>query len=472
MSGVFPPIGVGLVLLVATVCACGRSTSVATSGPAANEAMVATVEPTATALAELTVPAEATPAVPETGTLLDVGQVVSDRRSIGELSAGLTAAVDSLDYRVGVAVLDLDRDITYQGGDSGVFALASVSKLALAVGVLHRAELEGRELTWRERTQLGLMLSESKNEPAVAVWNELGAVAITEALIAYGIFGFWMPDDQQWGDMASSATDVAMLVRLFVSDNSSLRTDDRLEVLSLMQSVVSEQRWGISAGVDMSRGAETALAIKNGWYPEDEVWRVNSAGAVTVAGQTDYVVVLLSDGASDFPRGVRAIEEIAAAVNRELYPEKLLVALPQFVPLPIGSVSDPTAVGDEVFEEPVDKESEGEPPAAQFVAFDAGGDVLVPSGVLLNSGDLKDSFVIWFEVPESEVEGLLDAYVASMREMGWTELRGPPQLLLSKQHEGRFVAVTALEGALGGTQVIELRIAPVPSPSVGVAAIE
>jgi hypothetical protein len=187
-------------------------------------------------------------------------------------------------------------------------------------------------------------------------------------------------------------------------------------------------------------------------------------------------------------------------VNRELYPEKLLVALPQFVPLPIGSVSDPTAVGDEVFEEPVDKESEGEPPAAQFVvleaggdevleesvdkesegeppaaqfvAFDAGGDVLVPSGVLLNSGDLKDSFVIWFEVPESEVEGLLDAYVASMREMGWTELRGPPQLLLSKQHEGRFVAVTALEGALGGTQVIELRIAPVPSPSVGVAAIE
>lgn len=397
---------------------------------------------------------------------------MSDARPIGELDAGLTEAVDAVEYRLGVAVLDLDSGVTYEGGDSGLFALASVSKLALTLVVLHQAELEERELTWLERDQLGLMLSESKNGPAVALWNEFGGVVVTEALAAYGVSGFWMPPDEQWGDMAASATDVAMLMRLFVADDSPLREDDRLDVLALLQSVVAGQRWGVSAGMELSGRVGAALAIKNGWYPENEIWRVNSAGAVTVVDETGYVVVVLSDGASDFPRGVRAVEEIAAAVNGVLYPEELLVALPEFVPPPAGEGDQLAGTADDLLTESGGDGSMTEPAPVQFVVLEAGGDVLVPVGTLLSSATSEDSFAIWFEVAESEVGGLLESYAGSMRGLGWATLSGPPRLLLSKQDEGRFVAVTALASASGGTQILEFRIAPVPATTVGAAAID
>ena len=143
-----------------------------------------------------------------------------------------------------------------------------------------------------------------------------------------------MPPDEQWGDMAASAEDVASVMSLFASDASPLSDDARDEVLSLLRSVVPGQRWGVSAGIDLSDGVGTVLAIKNGWYPENNIWRVNSAGAVTVSGQTDYVVVVLSDGGTNFSRAVRTVEEIAAAVNGALYAQQLLVELPAFVFVP------------------------------------------------------------------------------------------------------------------------------------------
>lgn len=476
MRRAFSPIGVGLLLLVATACAGDSSTPVATVTSTVDATAAASAVPTEVAQVQPTAVATPTEAVMVAPTVVirpEAGPGVSDARSIDELSSGLTGALDSVDYRLGIAVLDLDVDVTYEGGDDGVFPLASVSKLALALGMLHRADLEDRELTWPERQQLASMLSESKNGPAVALWSELGASAVTEALLAYGVSGFLMPPDEQWGDMAASARDVARLLSLFVADGSPLRDDDRLLVLSLLQSVVAGQRWGVSAGVDISVRAGTTLAIKNGWYPEDEIWRVNSAGAVTVAGETGYVVVVLSDGASDFPEGVRAVEEIAAAVNGALYPEELLVALPAFVPALDESDESPGGTaGTEVVDPAVDDEPAPEFPKPEFVALDVTDDVLVLASGLISSTTGEDSFSIWFEVPEEDVDALLAGYLGSMRDLGWSTLSGPPELLLSKQDEGRFVAVRPLAGAPGGTQVIEFRIAPVPAQTVGAAAIE
>ena len=475
MRRTLSPIGVGLVLLAASACAGERSTSTPTTpsepadGLTTELAVVATLvaqpqaKPVASPTAEVTVTSE---------TPLALSFDVPDVQPIGELSSELASAADVAEYRVGVVVLDLERNVAYAGGDGEGFALASVSKLALALGVLRRAELEVRELTWGERDQLALMLSESKNGPAVELWADLGADAVSEALSSYGLSGFWMPPDEQWGDMAASATDVAMLMRLFVADGSPLREDDRVLVLSLLQSVVAEQRWGVSAGIDISDQAGAVLAVKNGWYPEDEIWRVNSAGALTVAGETDYVMVVLSDGAPDFPRGVRGIEEIAATANRALYPEELVVALPEFVPAPESELVAPLVVDETDADQALDDVPTAEPVTVRFVALEESEDVLIFSRDLLTSETSEESFAIWFEVPESEVEALLGAYLGSMRGLGWTALSGPPDLLLSKQDEGRFVAVTPLPSAPGGTQVIEFRIAPVPAPTVSAATVE
>lgn len=472
----FSPIGVGLLLLVATACAGGSTVPVATSEPTVDMTTTSAV-PIATGQVGSSV-AESLfdePTVAGAGAATD--ETASDRvagmsRPLSELSAELNDVVNSVEHRMGVAVLDLEQGVTYRGGDSDVFALASVSKLALTLGMLRRAELEERDLTWPERTQLSLMLSESKNGPAVALWNDLGAGGVESALAAYGIGGFWMPPDEQWGDMAASAGDVAAVMQLFVTEDSPLREEDREQVLSLLQSVVAEQRWGVSAGLDFSDGAGTVLAIKNGWYPEDKIWRVNSAGAVTVTGQTRYVLVVLSDGATNFSHAVRTVEDISAAVNGTLYSEELLVELPAFVLVPDQLSALPLPDEEIVIQgNPADEPSAEEAAPVQLVVLASHADVLVPSIALLGSETREDSLAIWFEVPEDEVEALLDGYLGPMRRLGWAALSGPPQLLLSKS-EGRFVAVTPLPGATGGTQIVEFRIAPALAPMVGAAAVE
>ncbi len=467
MRRAFSPIGVGLVLLAATACASEPSTAATPAPTATVDSSVALPDSTP----ETTVPLVVATAdlVADTPPIDEASTITS---SLDELSAGLTSAVDAVDYRLGVAVHHLDSGVTYSGGDTGSFALASVSKLALTVAVLERAEREQRELTWAELGQLQLMLSESKNEPAVALWEEFGAEGVTSALVAYSISGFEMPPDEQWGDMAASAEDVALVMSLFASDASPLSDDARHEVLSLLQSVVPEQRWGVSAGIDFSDAADTVLAIKNGWYPEDKVWRVNSAGAVAVSGQADYVVVVLSDGETNFSRAVRTVEEIAATVNAALYPRDLLVELPAFVFVPEElTVSSPGMNGIELEEDPSEALPAKESPPVQLVALGTHADVLVPAGDLLSSEVQEDSFAIWFEVAEDDVESLFETYLGSMRGLGWSTLSGPPPLLLSKQ-EGRFVAVTPLPGAAGGTQIVEFRIAPALDPTVGAAAVE
>jgi len=468
MRRLFSPIGVGLLLLAA---ACGRDVDVRPPSqllpPTATLAPSVTVTPSPRSEVGSPSGEPITPiASPDPG---EAG--AGELTSLRHLSSSAAAVVDAAGYRVGVAVIDLNSGQVYAGGDDGRFPLASVAKLALAAGVLRRAELEERDLTWHEREQLGLMLSESKNGPAVQWWAELGGDAVIEALETYGVTGFQMPPDEQWGDMAASAIDVANLVRLVVDDQSPLRADDRAFVLSLMEAVVTDQRWGISAGVDLGGAAGSRLAIKNGWYPEDEIWRLNSAGAFVFDGSTDFVVVVLSDGSSDFYRGVRVIEEIAAEVNWSLYPSEVLVALPEFVPPPddgsLVAVAPEDAVP-EVSEVPV----VDEPEAAEFVALRSVQDVLLPAGGELNSAESEESLAVWFEVESTDVTPLLDSYLASMRALGWSTVSGPPSLVLSKQSEGRFVAVTPLAGGPGGLQILEFRIAPAPDATVGSAAID
>jgi hypothetical protein len=55
--------------------------------------------------------------------------------------------------------------------------------------------------------------------------------------------------------------------------------------------------------------------LKNGWYPGEEGWRVNSAGIVRPRTGPAYAIAVVTDERASWEEGVETIEGIAAQVN-------------------------------------------------------------------------------------------------------------------------------------------------------------
>jgi hypothetical protein len=63
---------------------------------------------------------------------------------------------------------------------------------------------------------------------------------------------------------------------------------------------------------------DTRVLLKNGWYPEDDGWCVNSAGIVVPPRKPDYVLVVLSCEQPSFEDGLRVTETIAGEINETM----------------------------------------------------------------------------------------------------------------------------------------------------------
>lgn len=378
------------------------------------------------------------------------------------------ALVDESTARVGVAVLTPDAE-RYVGGSEETFALASVVKLPVMIATLERARIDGRTPTDGERNLMRLMVAVSSNSATDSLWTSLGEGAGVAALLEpLGITDIEFASDSQWGDSRATAFAVGSLLELLIDDESALAPEVRQEALELMQSVVADQRWGASAGVDLSLINDVTLAIKNGWYPEPAGWLLNSAGVITVQGELEqtsaHVVVVLTEGASTQTGGVQAIEAIAAAINHAILPPALTAAVdsPTFTAAELPE--------DEDEDEPADPELEptSVPTAAAtaaprtLVKLGQGSDVLVPSnGSLVGSAGSGSDLTLWYELTASAADELLRNYADSMASFGWTSLAGPPSIVLSKSAEGRWVGVSAFPSA-PGTRLIEVTISPAP----------
>ncbi len=87
-------------------------------------------------------------------------------------------------------------------------------------------------------------------------------------------------------------------------------------VLNEMRRVAPNQRWGIPEGCP----TPAAVAVKNGWYPEEDarkVWRVHSIGVAPVGAKTDRAVVSIL---TRYPleRGMRYGQETCRIVASEV----------------------------------------------------------------------------------------------------------------------------------------------------------
>ena len=230
--------------------------------------------------------------------------------------AELAAEIDQryAGHRVTAAVLDVATGCAYAFRPGERVTTASVLKVEIYVGILLRAQREGRWLTASEAAAVWPMITESANPPASRFFAELGGVPGIDALSR----SLGMDDTHAastWGLTVSSAQDqVDLLHQVLLGTGGPLEAPYREALADAMRSVVPTQRWGVSAGVPPG----WTVALKNGFASSRCCgWRTNSVGAVSGPGGS-YVVAILTDGWSTQAEGVAAVELLSRAVAARL----------------------------------------------------------------------------------------------------------------------------------------------------------
>ncbi|WP_338682944.1 serine hydrolase [Streptomyces acidiscabies] len=213
------------------------------------------------------------------------------------------------DAAVSVGVLDL------ASGDSAVygeaaFDTASIVKVDILAALLLQAQDAGRKLTAQEKSYAALMIENSDNDSASALWNTIGqAEGLDAANDRFGMTGTEGGEGALWGLTQTTAADQLALLQQVFGESSKLSDASREYVRGLMAQVEADQAWGVSAA---AQGA--GWALKNGWLARSTtgLWDVNSIGRVS-AGGGGYLVAVLSDGSVSMAAGVSLVEEVARA---------------------------------------------------------------------------------------------------------------------------------------------------------------
>jgi hypothetical protein len=217
--------------------------------------------------------------------------------------------------RTGVAAVLANGQVVYEHAANELFPLQSVAKLYMLLAFLDKLEAEDREPTTSERDDLTWMISASDNDSAWEIGRQLGGIAALEAFLAgHGLKPIVAPEDGSWGSIRDTPANVARLLarlhggRLLGNEMTALAKE-------LLGSVIESQLWGVTAGI---AGQGTHVFLKNGWYPEESGWCVNSAGIIDPPTRPDYSLVVLSCEQPTFEDGLRITESASLVINRAL----------------------------------------------------------------------------------------------------------------------------------------------------------
>jgi beta-lactamase class A len=253
---------------------------------------------------------ESTPVQSQLPTQIDIG-VVNQRRLDG-VRLEMNALAGASESRVGVALITSDHGLVLARQPDSPFVLASVAKVYILTAYLDQLAREERKITESDMELAQAMIEFSDNRSASVLWERIGgASGLAEFLGSHGMEPLWPAgDENEWGTLQATPQQVGtllwdlMLGRLLDPESTQI-------VFALLAHVTEDQKWGVSAGVTVP-GAR--VYVKNGWYPEEDGWLLNSAGVVRTPS-TDYVLVVLSDAAASMDSGISVIEQVAGLVN-------------------------------------------------------------------------------------------------------------------------------------------------------------
>jgi hypothetical protein len=221
-----------------------------------------------------------------------------------------TAVRAPAEARVTAAVLDLDgtgrEPVVY--GDDTPYDTASIVKVDILASLLLHARDHRRALTARESALAQVMIRDSDNNAANALWRAIGgAPGLASANKRLGLTATTPGLGGRWGLTRTTAADQIRLLRtVFGSGPTPLDTASRSRIGTLMTEIAADQSWGVSAAAD------SGWALKNGWLMRTttDLWDINSVGRVTAGGH-HYLVAVLSNGNASMPGGVQLVERAA-----------------------------------------------------------------------------------------------------------------------------------------------------------------
>jgi beta-lactamase class A len=230
-----------------------------------------------------------------------------------QLSAGIQAALRGRAGNHAVTVYDAVTGASCHANDSQHFASASIVKALILATLLRWHQEDGRALSSWEQGEATRMITQSDNNAATALWNEVGASRLQHFLNLAAMSQTHLGTGGYWGLTQVTAHDEMLLLKLLTLPNPVLSPASRAYQLGLMARVTPSQRWGTPAGAPSGVTAH----VKNGWLPESDGWHINSLGAFTGKGKNYLIVVLTDDNPSE-GYGIDTVENVARVVHRDL----------------------------------------------------------------------------------------------------------------------------------------------------------
>jgi beta-lactamase class A len=241
---------------------------------------------------------------------------VTDDDAYDPLAVALTEKLDrSLTGRqssVGLDETDSRTGISCQYHAQKRFYAASAAKAMILAALLLQAQEQHRQLTSTEKGRAWLMITDSDNDAAQDLYEDVGLPGMQHFLDLAQMRETKL--SAYFGLSMLTAHDEAILLGLLASPNQLLSHASRAYALSLMASVTHSQRWGTPAGAPSG----VTVHVKNGWLPyPGSTWEINSLGIFT-APHRCYVMAVLTYDNPSMNYGISTIEAAARVMHSYL----------------------------------------------------------------------------------------------------------------------------------------------------------
>jgi hypothetical protein len=232
------------------------------------------------------------------------------------IAQGIHAALSGRSSSVALRVYDKSEDLNCWLNATTHFDSASVVKVTILGTLLREAETQHRQLTSSEVRLARLMITQSDNSAASALWAHVGRGRLRYFLGRAGMKQTQLGPGGYWGLTQITAHDELLLLNLLMYPNTVLDAPSRAFALNLMAQVIPSQRWGVPAGAP----AGLTVHVKNGWLPlATHGWRIHSIGCFT-GHQRGYSIVVLTEDNPTMAYGITTIERAAQVIHRQLNP--------------------------------------------------------------------------------------------------------------------------------------------------------
>jgi len=234
-------------------------------------------------------------------------------RPLGQASESAAAFARSRAPIWGVAIVVPARGVAFAENADTQVPMASIVKVLVLLVALEQARQDHRPVSEEELALLWPMVTESDNDATSQLWERIGrGQAVSSYLRSVGVSGFTPDPGTSWGASFASARAMAAILGKLLN-GEILDEPSRALALRMLDAVVPEQRWGVSAGTDVASGDRVEL--KNGWYPGEEGWRVNSVGIVRPRAADPYAIAIVTGSRVSWQEGIDTIEGIAEPLN-------------------------------------------------------------------------------------------------------------------------------------------------------------